>query len=86
MTTAAASTNEIKQPKGPPDSGGPFPFSGYLGQALHTVKAGKEVGRLKVRVEIRDPNPPAVTARLLVQALMEVNWAKVEQALREERP
>ena len=41
---------------------------------------------MKVRVEIRDLNPPAVTARLLVQALMEVNWAKVEQALREERP
>ena len=38
---------------------------------------------MKVRVEIRDPNPPAVTARLLVQALMEVNWTKVEQALRE---
>lgn len=41
---------------------------------------------MKVRVEIRDPNPPAVTARLLVQALMEVNWAKVERALREEEP
>lgn len=41
---------------------------------------------MKVHIEIRDPNPPAVTARLLVQALMEVNWAKVERALREEEP
>lgn len=41
---------------------------------------------MKVRVEISDPNPPAVTARLLVQAMIEANWAKVEQALREEEP